>query len=57
MHYDEQTSVLKVVFLSGSVYNYLKVPKKVYEAMKKAGSKGSYLNRCIKGRFAYEKIN
>lgn len=55
-HYDEQTATLEVIFLTGSVYKYLHVPKKIFEAMKKATSKGSYLNRYIKGNFNYEKI-
>jgi len=55
-HYNEQASTLEVVFLSGRVYKYLQVPAKVFNAMKNAISKGSYLNRYIKGFYDFEKI-
>jgi KTSC domain len=38
------------------MYEYKKVPEKIFRAMQKAGSKGSYLNRHIKGNFEYKKI-
>jgi len=49
-------SILRVVFVSGSVYDYKKVPEKIYKAMKAADSKGTYLNKYIKGHYAYEKL-
>jgi hypothetical protein len=56
-HYDEQSLTLRVVFITGAVYNYLKVPAKVFAAMKNATSKGGYLNRYIKGHYDFEKVN
>ncbi|AEW01161.1 KTSC domain-containing protein [Niastella koreensis] len=56
MNYFPQTSTLRILFTSGEIYDYLKVPAAIYEAMKKAGSKGTYLNTVIKKRFAYKKI-
>lgn len=53
--YDPVKEILRVVFLSGSVYDYKKVPASVYQAMKAATSKGTFLNRKIKGYFDYEK--
>lgn len=35
IRYDEKTSRLRVIFQSGSIYNYLKVPEKIYDEMKK----------------------
>ncbi len=56
MRYDKQAAALEVFFLTGSIYRYLGVPEKVFDAMKRVTSKGSYLNRHIKGRYAFEKI-
>jgi len=39
------------------VYDYKNVPERVYNAMKKSFSKGSFLNRYIKNKFPFEKIS
>ena len=54
--YDAATAALQVIFLSGAVYLYREVPGEVYEAMKKATSKGRYLNRYIKGKYRFVKV-
>ena len=54
--YDATKHILKIIYNSGAVYNYLDVPLSVYEALQRAGSKGTYLNKKIKGKFSYEKI-
>ena len=54
--YDEEKATLRVFFVSGSIYDYLKVPKVVYEEMKRSGSKGVFLNLRIKGNYRYRKI-
>ncbi|PSL25434.1 KTSC domain-containing protein [Chitinophaga ginsengisoli] len=56
MHYDRDTATLRIIFVSGLVYDYKNVPEEVYEAMKRSGSKGIYLNKHIKGHYAYEKV-
>lgn len=56
MNYFPGSSTLRIIFTSGEVYDYLKVPAAIYEAMKKATSKGTYLNTVIKKRFAYKKV-
>jgi len=56
MHYDKDTATLRVIFVSGLVYDYKNVPEEVYLAMKTSGSKGTYLNKHIKGHYAYEKV-
>lgn len=56
IHYDPGASILRVIFVSGMVYDYKNVPEDVYEAMKKSGSKGTYLNKQIKGHYEFEKI-
>ncbi|OQP54264.1 KTSC domain-containing protein [Niastella yeongjuensis] len=56
MHYFPESAILRITYTSGAIYDYLKVPAAIYEAMKKATSKGSYLNTVIKRRFACKKI-
>lgn len=55
IRYDPATEILRVIFLSGSIYDYKNVPQTVYNAMRRAISKGSFLNTKIKGHYAYEK--
>ena len=54
--YDRATSTLRVIFVSGSIYDYKNVPVKIFEAMKLSDSKGAYLNHHIKGHYEFEKI-
>lgn len=56
MDYDVHEHILRVTYVSGLVYNYLDVPEMMYERMKAAKSKGTFLNRHIKGKYDYEKI-
>jgi len=53
--YDAPARVLTVVFVSGMVYKYLNVPQSVYDNFKTSGSKGTYLNKFIKGFYDFEK--
>ncbi|HTE10814.1 MAG TPA: KTSC domain-containing protein [Chitinophagaceae bacterium] len=54
--YESRSSTLRVRFLSGAVYEYKKVPVTVYDAMKTAFSKGTFLNKYIKGNYPFKKI-
>ena len=56
IQYDASTSTLRVMYVSGVVYDYKNVPQEVYAAMKTAFPKGTFLNQRIKGKYAYEKI-
>jgi hypothetical protein len=56
MDYFAKSSTLRIIFTSGEIYDYLKVPAAIYEAMKKATSKGTYLNKVIKGHYPYKKL-
>jgi ABC-type transporter Mla maintaining outer membrane lipid asymmetry ATPase subunit MlaF len=56
VRYDEKTLKLRVIFQSGAIYDYLKVPGNVYNEMKKASSKGEFLNNKIKPNYEFEKI-
>jgi len=56
-HYDTTRNVLVVHYRSGAVYEYLQVPPEVYDQMKNAFSKGTFLNKYIKPLYRYRKIN
>lgn len=55
--YNRDTGTLRVVFVSGMIYDYKNVPEEVYNAMKAATSKGQFLNFYIKPLYSYEKIS
>lgn len=55
--YNAQTATLRITYVSGTVYDYLDVPEDVYNEMKKAFSKGTYLNLHIKGKYDFVKVN
>ena len=55
-NYDAARSVLRVFFVSGSIYDYFRVPEDVYEEMKQSGSKGTFLNLRIKGAYPFKKV-
>ena len=57
MKYDADNELLYVVFVSGDVYAYKKVPEKVFKDFKASISKGTFLNRNIKKFYKAEKLN
>jgi hypothetical protein len=54
--YNNSASKLRLVFLSGKVYDYLNVPEAVYLEMKNAASKGTFLNQHIKRVYQFKKL-
>jgi hypothetical protein len=54
--YLEDSRELQVRFINGSTYSYSDVPQEIYEELINAPSKGSYLNRMIKGIYSYQKL-
>jgi len=56
MIYDDETEILRIIFVSGMAYDYKKVPLEVYEAMKASGSKGTFFNQYIKGKYDFDKV-
>ncbi len=54
--YDPRPQVLEVEFQGGRIYRYFHVPADRYDALLRAPSIGAYLNREIKGRYAYERV-
>ena len=53
--YDDASQELHVTFLSGTYYIYNNVPREVYDNLMNAPSKGSFLNREVKGIYQYVK--
>lgn len=45
-----------VVFKNGTIYQYNKVPKKLWDGLIAAESAGKYLNSEIKGTYTFEQI-
>jgi len=56
-HYYPESATLRVVFVSGMIYDYKKVPERIYQDMKNATSKGTYLNKHVKGIYDFEKVS
>lgn len=57
--YDEETKTLRVHFkASNTTYEYINVPKEIFEAILNADSKGrEFRNQVINGCFDYRKIS
>lgn len=51
--YDEGGKLLELEFRGGAVCRYFAVPAAVHEWLLAAGSKGSYFNRAIRGRYEF----
>ena len=56
MKYDADTATLRIIFVSGKIYDYQNVPEHVYQEMRSATSKGTYLNQHIKGNYLFKKV-
>lgn len=54
--YAPEERVLEIEFVGGGVYRYLDVPSEVHEALLEAESKGTFVNRAIKGRYRYQRV-
>jgi hypothetical protein len=56
-HYYPGEQRLRITYTSGAIYDYLGVPADVYTAMKEFQSKGTFLNRQIKGHYPFKKVS
>ncbi|GAA4166983.1 hypothetical protein GCM10022217_41570 [Chryseobacterium ginsenosidimutans] len=54
--YFPETEILRIIYQSGAVYDYLKVPQETFDRFKTVQSKGRFLNYVIKPKFKYTKI-
>jgi hypothetical protein len=54
--YDPGAQILELEFHNGRVYRYRAVPAGVFAFLMRTASKGSFVNRMIDGRYAYEEV-
>ena len=54
--YDEGMRTLEVEFLNRSIYQYYNVPRNIFDQLKRAGSKGRFLNTYIKNAYPYSRV-
>ena len=54
--YNADDSTLRIIYTSGAVYDYQQVPESVYNAMRSARSKGTFLNKEIKNKYSYKRL-
>lgn len=54
--YFPETEILRIIYQSGAVYDYLQVPEEIFEKIKTVQSKGRFLNYIIKPKFQYKKV-
>jgi hypothetical protein len=54
--YIPEENILRITFVTGTVYDYLDVTVETYEAMKASFAKGIFFNENIKGKFECVKV-
>lgn len=54
--YDMSTRVLEVEFHSGQVYQYLDVPKDVFDALLGSESLGAFFNSEVRDAFRFRRV-
>ena len=54
--YDEAHQVLEVQFRGGGVYQYVYVPKHVYDGLMSAPSVGKYMHQVVKPNYGFRKV-
>lgn len=54
--YDEVEKLLQIKFWGGSLYQYYNVPKRIYQLLMRAQSKGKYAHRGIYPFFSYDRV-
>ena len=54
--YDAATSTLRIIFVSGNIYEYEKVPPEIYHSLLQSRSKGIFFNEKIKGNYSFKRI-
>jgi hypothetical protein len=57
IRYDERTRTLDVAYTSSGEYRYFDVGPEVYAWLVRAESKGKFVNRLVKEKYRYERLN
>lgn len=56
MSYNRQTRTLRVVYRDGGTYEYFNVPGPIWYRIRQVRSPGRFIDRNIKGVYAYERV-
>jgi hypothetical protein len=56
IRYDKLSHTLRIIYVSGLMYDYKNVPEQIYTAMKMTFSKGTFLTKYVKGKYEFEKV-
>jgi hypothetical protein len=51
-----ESNILRITFVTGTIYDYLDVSVETYEAMKASFAKGIFFNEKIKGKYECVKV-
>jgi hypothetical protein len=57
IRYDETTRTLDVAFAGSGEYRYFDVEPEVYAWLTKVDSKGKFMNRMVKDKYRYERLD
>jgi hypothetical protein len=57
IRYDERTRTLDVAYTNSGEYRYFDVGPEVYAWLVRAESKGRFVNRLVKERYRYERLD
>jgi len=57
IRYDERTRTLDVAYATSGEYRYFDVGPEVYAWLVRAESKGKFVNRLVKEKYRYERLN
>ncbi len=55
--FEYQSTILKITFLDGSIYEYYNVPRSVYIKLINSDSQGRFARRHIYNEFTYRNVN
>jgi hypothetical protein len=57
IRYDERARTLDVAYVNSGEYRYFDVEPEVYAWLSKVESKGRFVNRLVKEKYRYERLN
>ena len=57
IRYDERARTLDVAYINSGEYRYFDVEPEVYAWLSKVESKGRFVNRLVKEKYRYERLN
>lgn len=57
IRYDEHARTLDVAYVNSGEYRYFDVAPGVYAWLSKVGSRGKFVNRLVKEKYRYERLN